>query len=191
MKNPKGGRPANHAKEDLLKALLEYTKANPDQIIKLADLEKATGIKRHVWEYNLRDEIEKINQEAKREETARSGISIPSAEQILISCRGDERKLTMQIQALVDIAQDMSRYQDAEKAARAVRRGYENRLEELECIISAKDRQIDELFAQLNMLVADSENPNTRKEKGIKKNVMELTPENMEAFTERAEKLLL
>lgn len=43
----------------------------------------------------------------------------------------------------------------------------------------------------MNRLTIDSENPNTRKEKEIMGNIVEFTPQNIEEFKSRAEKLLL
>lgn len=191
MKNPKGGRPANYTHEQLLEILLRYTKEHPNQTVKLFELEAATGVKRHVWSYNMKDEIDKINKEIQKVDVARAGISLPSAEQIVTSCKGNEEKLTAQIQTLIEMVQDMSRYQDAAKTVKVMQRDYENKLEELECIIKEKDKKIEELFTQINRLTIDSENVNTRKEKGIKSNIIEFTPNNMEEFKNRAEKLLL
>lgn len=191
MKNKKGGRPADYTKEQLLEILLQYTKEHPDQTVRLFELEAATGIKRHVWTYNMKDEIDKINKEVQKVDVARTGISLPSAEQILTSCKGNEEKLAMQIQTLIEMVQDMSRYQDAAKTVKVMQKDYENKLDEMECIIKEKDKKIGELFSQINRLTIDSENPNIRKEKGIKSNIVEFTPQNMEAFKERAEKLLL
>lgn len=191
MKNHKGGRPANYTHEQLLEILLQYTKEHPDQTVKLFELEAATGVKRHVWSYNMKDEIDKINKEIQKVDIARTGISLPSADQILASCKGSEEKLATQIQTLIEMVQDMSRYQDAAKTVKVMQRDYENRLEELECIIKEKDKKIDELFVQINRLVIDSENPNARKDKAIKGNIIEFTPQNMEEFKSRAEKLLL
>ena len=191
MKKPKGGRPANYTHEQLLEILLKYTKEHPDQTVKLFELEAATGVKRHVWSYNMKDEIDKINKEVQKVDVARTGISLPSAEQILTSCKGDEEKLAVQIQTLIDMVQDMSRYQDAAKTVKVIQKDYENKLEELECNIKERDKKIEELFTQINRLTIDSENPNTRKEKGIKSNIIEFTPQNMKEFKSRAEKLLL
>lgn len=191
MKKPKGGRPANYTHEQLLEILLQYTREHPDQTVKLFELEAATGIKRYVWSYNMKDEIDKINKEVQKVDVARTGISLPSAEQILTSCKGNEEKLAVQIQTLIEMVQDMSRYQDAAKTVKVMQRDYENRLEELECIIKEKDKKIAELFTQINRLTIDSENSNIRKEKGIKSNIIEFTPKNIEEFKSRAEKLLL
>ena len=191
MKNPKGGRPVNYTKEQLLEMLLQYTKEHPDQTVKLFELEAATGVKRHIWLYNMKDEIDKVNREIQKVDVARTGISLPSVEQILTSCKGNEEKLAVQIQTLLEMVQDMSRYQDAAKTVKVMQRDYENKLDELECIIKEKDKKIEELFTQINRLTIDSENPNKRKEKGIKSNIVEFTPQNIEAFKDRAEKLLL
>lgn len=191
MKNSKGGRPADYTKEQLLEILLQYTKEHPNQTVRLFELEAATGIKRHVWSYNMKDEIDKINKEVQKVDVARTGISLPSAEQILTSCRGDEEKLAMQIQTLIEMVQDMSRYQDAAKTVKVMQKDYENKLDELNCIIEEKDKKIEELFTQINRLTIDSENPNIRKEKGIQRNIIEFTQKNMEEFKNRAEKLLL
>lgn len=191
MKKPKGGRPASYTHEQLLEILLQYTKEHPDQTVKLFELEAATGIKRYVWSYNMKDEIDKINKEVQKVDVARTGISLPSAEQILTSCKGNEEKLAVQIQTLIEMVQDMSRYQDAAKTVKVMQRDYENKLEELECIIKEKDKKIAELFTQINRLTIDSENSNIRKEKGIKGNIIEFTPKNIEEFKSRAEKLLL
>ncbi len=191
MKKQKGGRPASYTHEQLLEILLEYTKGHPDQTVKLFELEAATGIKRHVWIYNMKEEIDKINKEIQKVDVARAGISLPSAEQILASCKGNEEKLSAQIQTLIEMVQDMSRYQDAAKTVKVMQRDYENKLEELECIIKEKDKKIEELFTQINRLAIDSENANTRREKGIRSNIIEFTPNNMEEFKDRAKKLLL
>lgn len=191
MKHNRGGRPAGYTKEQLLEILLQYTKEHPDQAVRLFELEAATGVKRHVWNYNMKDEIDRINREIQKVETARTGISLPSAEQILTSCKGNEEKLAMQIQTLIEMVQDMSRYQDAAKTVKVMQKDYENKLEEINCIIKEKDKKIEELFTQINRLAIDSENPNIRKEKGIKSNIIEFTPQNMNEFKSRAEKLLL
>lgn len=171
--------------------LLQYTKEHPDQTVKLFELEAATGVKRHIWLYNMKDEIDKVNREIQKVDVARTGISLPSVEQILTSCKGNEEKLAVQIQTLLEMVQDMSRYQNAAKTVKVMQRDYENKLEELECIIKEKDKKIEELFTQINRLTIDSENPHTRKEKGIKSNIIEFTPQNMEEFKNRAERLLL
>ena len=191
MKNNKVGRPAGYTKEQLMEILLQYTKENPHQTRRLFELEAATGIKRHVWTYNMKEEIDRINREIQKVETARTGISLPSAEQILTSCKGNEEKLAVQIQTLIEMVQDMSRYQDAAKTVKVMQKDYENKLDELNCIIKEKDKKIEELFTQINRLAIDSENPNIRKEKGIKSNIIEFTPQNMNEFKSRAEKLLL
>ena len=192
MKSNRGGRPAQYSHEQLLKILLQYTEDNPNQTVKLYELEKATGIKRHVWSYNMMDEINKINREIQKVNIARTGISpFPSAEQILISCKGDEKKLTAQIESLLDMVRNLSKYQDAELAAKVMQRDYENKIDELEYIIKEKEKKIEGLFAEINKLTVDSGNPNTRKEKGIKSNIIELTPQNIEEFKSRAERLLL
>ena len=139
MKNPKGGRPVNYTKEQLLEMLLQYTKEHPDQTVKLFELEAATGVKRHIWLYNMKDEIDKVNREIQKVDVARTGISLPSVEQILTSCKGNEEKLAVQIQTLLEMVQDMSRYQDAAKTVKVMQRDYENKIVDLECIINEKD----------------------------------------------------
>ena len=191
MKNEKGGRPSNYTHKQLLEILLQYVKEHPDEKLKLSELEAATGIKRHVWNYNMKEEIDKINREMEKVNVARTGIMLPSVEDILISCKGDEEKLAIQIQTLIDMVQDMSKYKDTAKAVKVMQKDYENKIEELECIIKEKEEKISELFDQINRLAIDSENPNTRKEKGIQKNIIEFTPNNLEEFKSRAEKLLL
>lgn len=192
MKNNRGGRPAQYTREQLLEILLQYTEDNPNKTVKLYELEEATGIKRHVWSYNMMDEINKINREIQKVNIARTGTSpFPSAEQILVSCKGDEKKLAAQMESLLDMVRSLSRYQDAELAAKVMRRDYENKIEELECITKEKEKKIGELFEEINQLTIDSGNPNVRKERGIKSNIIELTPQNIEEFKSRAERLLL
>lgn len=191
MKNKKGGRPADHTREDLLNMLLKYTEKHPNQTVRLFELEAETGIKRHIWTYNLKDEIDKINREVQRVKIAKTGIDLPSVEQILLSCKGDEKKLAIQIQTLIDLVQDMSKYQDVARTVKVIKNDYENKVTELECIIKEKDKKIDELYTQINKLVIDSENPNRCREQGIKSNVIEFNSENREKFKERAKKLLL
>lgn len=191
MKKSKGGRPTEYTKDELLKILLNYTQEHPKQTVRLSELQEATGIKRYIWSYNLKDEIDKINREIQSVTTAGKGTFLPSVEEILLSCKGDEKKLAVQIQTLTDMVNDMSKYQDAAKAVKGMEADYKNRLDELECMIKEKDKQIEALYEQINRLVIDSDNPNKRKEQGIKSNVIEYTPENMKQFNEMVEKLLL
>lgn len=191
MKKSKGGRPTEYTKDELLKILLNYTQEHPKQTVRLSELQKATGIKRYIWSYNLKDEIDKINREIQSVATAGRGTFLPSVEEILLSCKGDEKKLAVQIQTLTDMVNDMSKYQDAAKAVKGMEADYKNRLDELECMIKEKDKQIEALYEQINRLVIDSDNPNKRKEQGIKSNVIEYTPENMKQFNEMVAKLLL
>lgn len=192
MKNPKGGRPAQYTYEQLLELLIKYTEEHPNQTIRLFELEKVTGIKRYIWSYNMMDEIDKINKEIQKVNVARTGItSLPSAEQIFISCNGNEKELVSRIESLLDMVRDLSKYQDAAVSAKTIKDDYESKLDELECIIKEKDKQIGELFAQINRITCDSDNPNLRSKYGIKGNLLELTPENIEAFEERRNKLLL
>lgn len=191
MKKSKGGRPTEYTKDELLKILLNYTQEHPKQTVRLSELQEATGIKRYIWSYNLKDEIDKINREIQSVATAGRGTFLPSVEEILLSCKGDEKKLAVQIQTLTDMVNDMSKYQDAAKAVKGMEADYKNRLDELECMIKEKDKQIEALYEQINRLVIDSDNPNKRKEQGIKSNVIEYTPENMKQFNEMVAKLLL
>ena len=191
MKKSKGGRPTEYTKDELLKILLNYTQEHQKQTVRLSELQEATGIKRYIWSYNLKDEIDKINREIQSVATAGKGTFLPSVEEILLSCKGDEKKLAVQIQTLTDMVNDMSKYQDAAKAVKGMEADYKNRLDELECMIKEKDKQIEALYEQINRLVIDSDNPNKRKEQGIKSNVIEYTPENMKQFNEMVAKLLL
>lgn len=191
MKNPKGGRPADYTREDLLNMLLKYAEKHPNQTVRLFELEAETGIKRHIWSYNVKDEIDKINKEVQRVKIAKTGIDLPSVEQILLSCKNNEKMLRVQIQTLIDLVQDMSKYQDAAKAIKVMKTDYENKIAELECSIKEKDKKIDELYTQINKLVINSENLNRCREQGIKSNVIEFNNENREKFKERAKKLLL
>lgn len=184
MKNPKGGRPKKFEKEELLKILLNYVEKHPNQTIKLYELEATTGIKRYVWSYNLKDEIDKINKEIQKVHIAENGWELPSVEQILLSCNGDEDKLALQLQTLLDMVQDLSRHQESSKAMQKMKTDYENKLKE-------KDNKIEKLYAQINKLVIDSDNSNKCIEQNIKNNVLQLTPENLELFKARATKLLV
>ena len=192
MKNPKGGRTAHYTHEHLLDLLLKYTEEHPNQTIRLFELEEATGIKRYIWSYNMADEIDKINREIQKVNVARTGISsLPAAEQIFISCNGNEKELVSRIEALLDMVRDLSRYQDVAMSVKVMQGDYENKISKLECIIKEKDKKIGELFAQINRITCDSDNPNLRSKYGIKGNLLELTPDNIEAFNERRNKLLL
>ncbi len=49
------GRPNLYTDEQLLNVLKDYQKNHPNQKIKYVQLEKATGIKVHIWKYQMRD----------------------------------------------------------------------------------------------------------------------------------------
>lgn len=191
MKNPKGGRPVSYTKEQLLEILLQYTKENHGKTVRLFELEAATGIKRHVWTYNMKEEIDSYNRELESVRNAESGIELPTVEKILATCKGDEKLLGAQIQTLIDLVVEMSKYKDAAKAGKLMKRDYENKLEELECIIKEKSKKIDKLYGELDKLTMHSENPNLRKKEGIESNVIAFVPDNREKFRDRTKNLLL
>lgn len=191
MKNPKGGRPVSYTKEQLLEILLEYTKKNHGKVVRLFELEAATGIKRHVWTYNMKEEIDSYNRELESVRNAESGIELPTVEKILTTCKGDEKLLEAQIQTLIDLVVEMSKYEDAAKAGKVMKRDYENKLEELECIIKEKSKKIEKLYEELDKLTMHSENPNLRIKERIESNVIAFMPDSREKFRDRTRNLLL
>ena len=97
------GRPALYTNEQLLNALKDYQKNHPNQKIKYTQLEKATGIKVHIWKYQMRDTIEAINKKiAGANIPARTGYNLPSVEDMLINIENEPAMQKYYLQTLSD-----------------------------------------------------------------------------------------
>jgi len=88
----------------LLNVLKDYQENHPNQKIKYSQLEKATGIKVHIWKYQMRDTIESINKRiAGANIPARIGYNLPSVEDMLINIKNEPSMQKYYLQTLSDM----------------------------------------------------------------------------------------
>lgn len=83
------GRPKKYTDQELKEVLLKFSVKNKGKINCL-QLEKATGVKRHVWARRLGEEIKRLNQPLKNINISSGDVPMPNMEE-LVEKYGDNR----------------------------------------------------------------------------------------------------
>ncbi|MEG2867898.1 MAG: hypothetical protein RR894_09130 [Terrisporobacter sp.] len=101
------GRPCKITNEELSKILLDYASRNQGKITYL-QLEKETGIKRHVWARRMKSEIDSINNKAINIDTSNfEKIPLPNVVDIIEKYFGNKQKLIDEFLSYNDYIQSL------------------------------------------------------------------------------------
>lgn len=189
MKND--GRPVIYTNEELLLELKKFREKHPNQKIKMSDLDRETGIPAHIWKYRLRDYIREINQQTNEENIPKSNnFSLPSAHDMAINCMNNPDLMESNFEMLLDIINTLQSYKDAATTIQNIRNEYENKIHQLEVEKKELEKRIDNLNLITNKYILDSASLQKRKQQGIKNNVIQFNPNNMEQFVNMFNELL-
>lgn len=106
-------------------------------------------------------------------------FQLPTANDIVNKNYNNKAKLTQDVQDLLDIISDL--YNDALKGQQTneIERKYQEKISDLELIISKKDKTIAKLENEIDDLFLASENPLIRKELGLKDNLISINKNNI------------
>lgn len=185
------GRPALYTNEQLLNALKDYQKDHPNQKIRYAQLEKATGIKVHIWKYQMRDTIEAINKKiAGANIPARIGYNLPSVEDMLTNIENEPAMLKYYLQTLLDMVNNLYQYKEANKSIDILNADHKEEVDTLKMEIDELKKLLDNQQDVLNRYILSSASKQKREQEGIKDNIIQLDAESLKRYDEMFEALM-
>lgn len=173
------GRPQIYKDEYLDEKLNEFIKKYPDRTISYPELERETGVPKHIWKYRKADIISSYNKNRQDKAPEPSGrIVLPSADDVMAKYGDKPELLKTYIGRLLELLAKADSYKNEERTIQELEQGYQSQIEEL----SVKNRQQEKTIRQLNkalgQMMLDSQYPDRRKAEGIKENVLAFSPEN-------------
>ena len=180
MKPNKGrGRPSKYVKEKLIGLLYKYSAENPGKIIKLSDLSKKFKIPRHIWEYQISDEIKLFNTHLYEIDEDKIKM-LPSINYSVLVKKyiNNPEKLEDILSELDFISQaaykNSMKYDKLKKKYLKLKVKLEAHKEELK----EKEDRISFLDRQNKEMIIHSYSELNRKRMGIKENICRLNPRN-------------
>lgn len=185
------GRPNLYTNEILLETLKEYQRKYPKQKIKYSQLEKETGIKEHIWKYQMKDIIEAINKKiAKADIPQITGYNLPSVEDMLKNIEQNPNMQRYYLQTLLDMVNSLYQYKEAKKTIDDLKAEHKIAMNS----INAENDELKKLLQEqqdiLNKYIIDSESKPKREQQNIKDNVIKLSSENLKKYDEMFEMLI-
>lgn len=185
------GRPKKYTDEDILSILENYINKHPGKSIGYAALERETGVPQHIFKYRAKEFIKKYNKENRVPVENTKEIKLPSANDIMLKYQDKPLEMKAQIQILLDMIVKLQKYKESETTIQEIKETYEIEIEKLNAKIQKLEKTNEKLNDTLSRVFIDSENPNKRRTQGIKDNIIELTPENMEKYKKIIDDLTL
>lgn len=191
MNNNNDGRPNLYSKDELLKKLMEYQKKYPNEKIKYSKLEKETQIKRHIWQYSMKDTIEAINKKISGADIPeREGYSLPSVHEMVITIEKDPKMLEICLQTLLDMVEDLIKYKESKKTIDILESDHEEEIKKLNLEIAELKRLLNNQQDIINKFILDSAAKKQREKQGIKDNIIQFNNVNLEQYNQMFEELM-
>lgn len=186
------GRPQIYTDEYLDEKLNEYIKKHHDKTISYPELEKETGVPKHIWKYRKADIIRSYNKNRKMNCFEASGrVMIPSANDVMAKYGNKPELLKTYIGRLLEIVSKVDSYKNEEGTIQELEQKYQSEIQEL----TVKNKQQEKIIRQLNktlsQMMLDSQYPDRRKTEGIKENVLEFSSENSKKYRNLLDDFLL
>lgn len=173
------GRPQIYTDEYLDEKLNEFIKKYPDRTISYPELEKKTGVPKHIWKYRKADIISSYNKNRNNKAPEPSGkIVLPSAEDVIAKYGDKPELLKTYIGRLLELLAKADSYQNEERTIQELEQKYKSQIEELTVKNKQQEKTIKQLNKTLSGMMLDSQYPDRCKAEGIKENVLEFSPEN-------------
>lgn len=173
------GRPQIYTDEYLDEKLNEFIEKYPDRQISYPDLEKETGVPKHIWKYRKAEIIRSYNKNRRLKCPEPSGrILLPSADDVMAKYGDKPELLKTYIGRLLELLAKADSYKNEERTIQELEQKYQSQIEELAVKNKQQEKTIKQLNKTLGQMMLDSQYPDKRKEQGIKGNVLEFSPEN-------------
>ncbi|QWH88408.1 hypothetical protein EXW29_09500 [Bacillus toyonensis] len=170
MNKKERGRPQKYTDEELTKILLDYASHNPGKINYL-DLEKKTGIKRHVWSRRKRKDIERLNVPLLSENNDAPPLPLPNIEFIIERYGNDTKALSGALKHVNEVIQSL--YYDLLQSQKKNKQYKEN--------IEHQKQKIKELtyiLKEYEDIIAGSVYKNNREETQLENNILTIDSNN-------------
>ena len=183
MKKP--GRPPKHADSHLISLIEKYQLKHPEKKITLKDLERETGVSYNIWKQNknIRFIINEINSPPIF--TSDNGLryTLPNAKQLVNTHYSNKTKLINAIHSSFEVINDLYDYANIGFQATKRENELKQRIVELESMITEKNRIIEKLNNEIDVLFIQSGSELKRNRLGIRSNLIELTPQNIKSLS--------
>ncbi len=177
------GRPQIYTDEYLDEKLNEFIKKYPDRTISYPELERETGVPKHIWKYRKADIISSYNKNRQDKAHEPSGrIVIPSADDVMAKYGDKPELLKTYIGRLLELLAKADGYKNEERTIQELEQRYQSQIEELSARNKQQEKTIQQLNKTLSQMMLDSQYPDRRKAEGIKENVLEFSPENRKKY---------
>lgn len=173
------GRPQIYTEEYLDEKLNEFIEKYPDKTISYPELEKETGVPKHIWKYRKAEIIRSYNQNRNHKAPEPSGrIVIPSVDDVMAKYGDKPELLKTYIGRLLELLEKADSYKNEERTLQELEQKYQSQIEELTVKNKQQEKTIQQLNKTLGQMMLDSQYADRRKAEGMKENVLEFTPEN-------------
>lgn len=174
------GRKPKYDLDKLTIEIAKYREKYPHKKIKLSDLERETGIPRHIWRDNakLLETVEEVNKVPIVANPDNMEMVLPSAEEIVEHNYPNKQGIISSVQDCLDIIQSLYEKALLGTNNEEIINGYKQQIDELKAIIRLKDKEINNLQNRLDSLYIGSESPTKRKQNGLKENLIEINFNN-------------
>ena len=182
------GRPPIYTDEYLDEKLNDFIKKYPDRTISYPELEKETGVPKHIWKYRKAGIISSYNKNRNNKAPEPSGrFMLPSADDVMAKYGDKPELLKTYIGKLLELLAKADSYQDEERAIQELEQKYKLQIEELTVKNKQQEKTIKQLNKTLSQMMLDSQYPDRRKAEGIRENVLEFSHENSVRYRELLE----
>ncbi len=177
------GRPQIYTDEYLDEKLNDFIKKYPDRTISYPELEKHTGVPKHIWKYRKADIIRSYNKNRNNKAPEPSGRTVlPSADDVMAKYGDRPELLRTYIGRLLELLAKADSYKNEERTIQELEQEYQSQIEELAVKNRQQEKTIKQLNKTLGQMMLDSQYPDRRKAEGIKENVLEFSPENRKKY---------
>ena len=179
------GRPPMYTDEYLDIQLNEFIKKNPDRSISYPELEKETGVPKHIWKYRKAEIVSSYNKNRNNKALEPSGrFMLPTADDVMAKYGDKPELLKTYIGKLLELLAKADSYQDEERTIQDMEQKYKSQIEELTVKNKQQEKTIRQLNKTLSCMILDSQYPDRRKAEGIKENILEFSSENSVRYRE-------
>lgn len=177
------GRPQIYTDKYLDEKLNEFIEKYPDRQIGYPDLEKETGVPKHIWKYRKAEIVRSYNKNRKLKCPESSGrVVLPSADDVMAKYGDKPELLKTYIGRILELLATADSYKNEERTIQELEQKYQSKIEELTLKNRQQEKTIKQLNKTLGQMMLDSQYPDRRKTEGIKENVLEFSPENRKKY---------
>lgn len=177
------GRPPIYTEKYLDEKLNDFIKQYPDRTISYPELEKETGVPKHIWKYRKVEIISSYNKNRNNKAPEPSGrFMVPTADDVMAKYGDKPELLKTFIGRLLELLAKADSYQNEERTIQELEQKYQSQIEELTVKNKQQEKTIKQLNRTLSQMMLDSQYPDRRKVEGIRENVLEFSPGNEKKY---------